>query len=68
MSLQARVGKMEKAQAARDMAAWQLMLTRLTDAELIELEACYSKAVTAGEPVQKYITPEIEAALLRVKR
>jgi hypothetical protein len=38
-------------------------LTRLTDAELLALESCYTDA---GEVIEEHITPELEAALERV--
>jgi hypothetical protein len=38
-------------------------LTRLTDAELLTLESCYTDA---GEVIEEHITPELEAALERV--
>ncbi len=63
MNLQTRIGKLEEA-IGDEPSAWDLTL--LTDAELIALEACLSKAVAAGIPV--CLTPELEAALLRVKR
>lgn len=63
MNLQTRVERLEEAQTAKDMAAWELALTRLTEAEVIELEACYRKAVAAAELVQNYITPELEPRL-----
>jgi hypothetical protein len=60
MNLQTRVGKLEA--AIGDAAAWDLTL--LTNAELIALERVV--AVATGERV--CLTPELEAALLRVKR
>ena len=63
-NLETRVGKLES--AIGDASAWDLTL--LTDAELIALEACLSEAVTTGFPVHTVITPELEAALERVKR
>jgi hypothetical protein len=61
MNLDSRLNKLE---AAIGDAAWDLTL--LTDAELIALEACLSEAVAAGIPAR--LTPELEAALERVKR
>jgi hypothetical protein len=40
-------------------------LTRLTDEELLALRDCYD---ADGKVVFERITPELEAALLRVKR
>ncbi len=40
-----------------------LDLARLTDDELISLEACFSEAKARGVPVQQLITPELEAAI-----
>jgi hypothetical protein len=61
-NLESRVGRIEA--AIGDTSAWDLTL--LTNAELIALEARLSKAAATGERVQ--ITPELEAALERVKR
>ncbi len=66
MNLQTRVERLEDAAVARDASAWDLTL--LTDTELIDLEACLSKAVATHESVHTYITPELEAVLERVKR
>jgi hypothetical protein len=63
MNLDSRLNKLE---AAIGDAAWNLTL--LTDAELLALERCLSEAVAFDEPLHTYITPELEAALLRVKR
>ncbi len=63
MNLDSRLNKLE---AAIGDAAWDLTL--LTNAELIALERCLSEAVALDEPLHTYITPELEAALLRVKR
>jgi hypothetical protein len=62
MNLETRIGKLES--VIGDAAAWDLSL--LTNAELIGIEARLSKAAARGERVQ--ITPELEAALERVKR
>jgi hypothetical protein len=59
MNLDSRLNKLE---AAIGDAAWDLTL--LTNAELIALERVV--AVATGERV--CLTPELEAALLRVKR
>jgi hypothetical protein len=64
MNLDSRLNKLEA--AIGDASAWDLTL--LTDAELIALERCLSEAVAVDEPLHTYITPELEAALLRVKR
>ena len=66
MNLQTRVGRLEDAAAERDASAWDLTL--LTDAQLLGLEACFRKAEVTGESVHAHITPELEAALERVKR
>jgi hypothetical protein len=62
MNLETRIGKLED--AIGDTSLWDLSL--LTNAELIGIEGCLSKAAARGERVQ--ITPELEAALERVKR
>jgi hypothetical protein len=64
MNLQTRVRKLEDAHG--DRGKWNLTL--LTDAELIELESCFTKAESAGAPVGQFITPELERALERVTR
>ncbi len=61
MNLDSRLNKLEA--AIGDAAAWDLTL--LTNAELVALEACLSKAVAAGKPV--CLTPELEAANHRLK-
>ncbi len=63
-NLETRLGKLEA--AIGDTSAYDLTL--LTDAELIGLEACLSKAEACGEDVRELITPELEAGLERVKR
>ena len=62
MNLETRIGKLET--AIDDAAAWDLTL--LTDAELIGIEARLGEAVASGEVVR--LTPELEAALKRVRR
>ena len=57
MNLQNRIDRLERA------AAPTFDLTRLTDAELLALESCYTDA---GEVIEEHITPELEAALERV--
>lgn len=68
MSLETRLAKLESAQVEEDMNEWNMALTRLTDAELINLHAAQSEAEEAGKPVTDYITPELEAALQRARR
>jgi hypothetical protein len=68
MGLEQRISKLEAAQTAAAMKEWELILAGLTDDELISLQAVYSKAVATGKPVTNYITPELEAALERVKQ
>ncbi len=68
MGLEQRVSRLEAAQAAEAMKEWKLILAGLTNDELIRLQAVYSKAVATGKPVTDYITPELEAALERVKQ
>jgi hypothetical protein len=72
MNMQTRIERLEQraeaAQTAAAMKEWELILAGLTDDELISLQAVYSKAVATGKPVTDYITPELEAALERVKR
>jgi hypothetical protein len=68
MGLEQRVSRLEAAQAAEAKEEWELILGRLTNDELISLQAVYSKAVATGKPVTDYITPELEAALERVKQ
>jgi hypothetical protein len=63
MNLQTRIGKLE---SAIGDAAWDLTL--LTDAELIDLEACLSRVAQTGEAVHTLITPELAGALERVRR
>jgi len=60
MNLQNRIDRLERA------AAPTFDLTRLTDAELLALEACFSKAEAEGCPLDQYFTPEVDAALERV--
>jgi hypothetical protein len=57
MGLEQRVSRLEAAQTAEAMKEWELVLARLTDDELISLQAVYSKAVATGKPVTNYITP-----------
>ncbi len=61
MTIKSRIERLEGARGAWD-------LTLLTDAELIALEAGWSKAAATGQPVTDYITPELEAALRRARR
>jgi hypothetical protein len=68
MGLDQRVSKLEAAQTAAAQEEWKLILPRLTDDELIALEACCSKSVETEKPLTDFITPELEAALERVKR
>lgn len=65
MNLKARVERLEDNMAERQALEWDL--SALTDAELINLEACFSRAKAIGEPVHQLITPELYAALERVK-
>jgi len=64
MSLESRLERLES--AARQSTLPTHDLTRLTDAELLALEACFSKAEARGLPLDQYITPEVYAALERV--
>jgi hypothetical protein len=64
MSLENRIAKLEAANG--NAGEWDL--TRLTDAELLNLHAAQSKAEATGKPVADYITPELFAALERIKR
>ncbi len=66
MNLTTRLERLES--AARQSTLPTHDLTRLTDAELLALEACFSKAAAEGRPLDQYITPEVEAALHRVER
>ncbi len=66
MSLQNRIDKLERIAEAGTGTLWDM--TRLTDAELLALEACFSKAEAEGCPLDQYFTPEVEAALHRVER
>jgi hypothetical protein len=68
MSLGQRVSRLEATQAAEANEEWGVILGRLSDDELIALDACYRQAAATGKPVTDYITPELEAALERVKR
>jgi hypothetical protein len=61
MNLEKRIDKLEA--AIGDTSAWDITL--LTNAELVALEACLSKAVAAGKPV--CLTPDLEAAIHRLK-
>ncbi len=61
-NLESRVGRIEA--AIGDTSLWDLTL--LTNAELLGLETYLTEAVATGERVQ--ITPELVAALERVKR
>jgi hypothetical protein len=63
-NLETRISKLET--VISDTSAWDLTL--LTDAELIDIEACLSRAEQTGEDVRTLITPELVAALERVKR
>ncbi|HEX8843818.1 MAG TPA: hypothetical protein VF791_04205 [Pyrinomonadaceae bacterium] len=63
MSLQTRVRKLEGAVEPSDV--WDLTL--LTDAELEALIACYEEANERGTPAAQLITPELSAALERVR-
>jgi hypothetical protein len=64
MNLQTRIGKLEAATAqARGSAAYDLTL--LTDDELLALSLCYTNE---GQPIPERVTPELAAALNRVKR
>jgi hypothetical protein len=62
MGLKETVKRLESAMG--DTSAYDLTL--LTDAELLALEACTSEAEASGDGVR--LTPELEAALNRVKR
>jgi hypothetical protein len=62
MGLKETVKRLEA--ALGDTSAYDLTL--LTDAELLVLEACTSEAEASGDGVR--LTPELEAALNRVKR
>ena len=64
MNLQTRVERLES--AIGDAGAYDLTL--LTDAELIDLEACLSRVAQTGEAVHTLITPELAGALERVRR
>jgi hypothetical protein len=68
MGLEQRVSRLEAAQAAEANEEWKLILDRLSEDELIGLQACYRQAVETNTPVTNYITPELEAALERVKQ
>ncbi len=61
MRLETRLERLES--AARQSTLPTHDLTRLTDAELLALESCYTDA---GEVIEEHITPELEAALERV--
>ncbi len=63
MRLETRLERLES--AARQSTLPTHDLTRLTDAELLALEACFSKAEAEGCPLDQYFTPEVEAALER---
>jgi hypothetical protein len=62
MSLKARVGKLEDAAVS---GGWDLTL--LTDAELEALITCYEEADERGVAAYHLITPELSAALERVR-
>ncbi len=64
MSIERRIAKLEATRGG----AGEWDLTRLTDAELLNLHAAQSEAEATGKPVTDYITPELEAALERIKR
>lgn len=64
MSVQTRVRKLEGAIEPSDV--WDLTL--LTDAELEALAACYEEANERDTPPSQLITPELAAALERVRR
>lgn len=68
MSLENRIAKLEATQVEEDTKEWNTALTRLTDAELLNLHAAQSEAEATGKPVTDYITPELEAALQRARR
>ena len=61
MNLQTRIGKLEA--VISDTSAWNLSL--LTDDELLALSLCYTNE---GQPIPERVTPELAAALNRVKR
>ncbi len=64
MNITSRLERLERA-TQRDAPAHDLTL--LTDAELLALEACFSKAEAEGCPLDQYITPEVDVALHRVE-
>jgi len=65
MSLETRLQRLERAPQSGELP---YDLTLLTDAELLALEECFSKAEARGLPLAQYITPEVDAALQRVER
>jgi hypothetical protein len=64
MSIERRIAKLEATHG--NAGEWDL--TRLTDAELLNLHAAQSEAEATGKPVTDYITPELCAALERARR
>jgi hypothetical protein len=57
--------KVKRLEAAVGDAAWDLTL--LTNAELLELERVQTQVEATGENAAPLITPELEAALERVR-
>jgi len=63
MSIESRIERLEKAAIT---PAGGFDLTRLTDDELIGIEAFLSRAASANSP-DAILSPELEAALERVR-
>jgi hypothetical protein len=62
------ISRLERLERATQASAPTHDLTLLTDAELLALEECFSKAEARGLPLDQYLTPEVYAALHRVER